>query len=483
MGGRKRRWGWINAATLALGCWIALGGCADGELEVMERAPASFGDLGPGAQGDLCGTSADCQEGLRCLNSAAGSLCVQPCTSPRECSTGLCNPVSGSSVGWCAWEEGGLPGDGSHTPPGGAPEPPGDDPDPWADEPDPAPAPEDQGGAPEPPAGGDPEAAPAPQPEPAPEPPSGAEPQPQPEQPCVYPGGSQIGYNQTFPKLSWRTAYDASGQQTSFSMEDFYCDSRYDSYGSLLFVISAEWCSACPSYLRSVASQVDSLRSLGMMVVFVEAQDNSYQYPSSSHARQVLDRYVSGAAGLRVGDGDTQPGAGTLYNVVSSFPSAWVLRRSDMKMIADQARSNFTLDLAQIARENPPQGAPGAGNNGNNNNNPPQGSCQEEIHEPNNAHTSAPVIGATSFDGGVCDSAPDFYAVQIGGSWRLDLQFQHSQGDLDVYVWDIFNNQPSAVGSDSADDNESFTHAGWAVIGVLGYQGAQAPYRLTLTEL
>ena len=80
----------------------------------------------------------------------------------------------------------------------------------------------------------------------------------------------------------------------------------------------------------------------------------------------------------------------------------------------------------------------------------------------------------------------DFYQVEHAGTWQLDLAFSHAEGDIDVYVWDPATNRAlqvngQNVGSDSGDDNETFTHQGNAIIGVLGYQGATARYRLTLS--
>ena len=64
------------------------------------------------------------------------------------------------------------------------------------------------------------------------------------------------------------------------------------------------------------------------------------------------------------------------------------------------------------------------------------------------------------------------------------LTFRHATGDIDVYVWDTDRDERLRgangryVGSNSATDDEAFTHRGPAVVVVLGYDGDRAPYTL-----
>lgn len=119
----------------------------------------------PGSQGGglgvTCSTSADCGGELRCLALNNEQFCVLTCYQDGDCSTGLCNPVLNSEVGWC--ELPAAPSEGGSTP----------EPSP---EPQPEPSPE-------------PEPSPQPEPEPSPEPQPEPEPEPQPEpSPGAAPG-------------------------------------------------------------------------------------------------------------------------------------------------------------------------------------------------------------------------------------------------------------------------------------------------------
>ncbi len=304
---------------------------------------------------------------------------------------------------------------------------------------------------------------------------------------CDYPGGpGSVTYGEVHPALSWPTALDENGEEVGLDMREFFCSPKYDDYNSVAFILGTGWCPACPDYMRHGASIANEAQANGMLMVFVEAEDRNYVPSSSADAAHFLEPLLNAAPGLRIGDGDTQPTARTLYNspVVTAFPAAWVVRRSDMRVIAAQSRSQFILPFIQIAQD--PEGEwDGAVDDSVQSN---CGEEDEEIYEPNDDPKDAPLIGPGSFDGGVCGTAPDYYSIDLEGAWRLDLEFTHSEGDLDVYVWNNDTNEPlmqdgRAVGSESISDNESFEFAGPATIMVFGYNFATTTYGLTLTDL
>ena len=117
------------------------------------------------------------------------------------------------------------------------------------------------------------------------------------------------------------------------------------------------------------------------------------------------------------------------------------------------------------------------------------GSADEESYEPNNSPAQASSIGASVIEGGICDQNADFYEINISGNWEAFLEFAHSVGDLDMYIWDSSANEPATdgagnyIGSDTATDDERFSCAGQALLMIYGYNRTTAPYVLTITEL
>jgi uncharacterized protein YjdB len=296
---------------------------------------------------------------------------------------------------------------------------------------------------------------------------------------CQYPSaGSQIHSNQALPSMSWSGAFDAFGASRSFSASSFFCDPAYDAYSSVHFILSAGWCPNCPSYLADVASRSAQIEAAGGLIVYVEVEDDNYAPATHAEARQSIDAIIGSSPGLRIGDGQTMPTPMTFAAAITAFPSAFVVRKSDMKVIASQSESQYVLDFVALAQEAAggvvSACAPGT----------------EESFEPNDQASQAGAIAAGAVvDGGLCDGNDDFYQVTHAGAWRLDLLFTHSVGDLDVYVYDPVTMMPArdasgnVIGSDGTVSNESFSHAGAATIMVVGYQGATAPYQLRLTGL
>lgn len=368
-------------------------------------------------------------------------------------------------------------------PPGAEPEPRAPPPPAEPEAPNPQPEPEPQ--------------APNPQPEPAPPTP---QPEPEPPQggnggnggggsggdlggPCQYPPSGGLSLGGVMPALEWPDAVDESGQSVGLDLEDFHCNPAFDRYNTITFVISAGWCGACPQYLSQVGPQLAAIEQAGGKVVFVEAEDRSYNPVNSQQARQYFSRYIGNGPAFTVGGGSSTPQrAISQSGFVRSFPSAFSVRRSDMRIIAELRSTPGGFDIAAIARDPNRDWGAGTGQN-----NPTCGPGDEEPSEPNDtAATAGRIRAGDSFSAGICNQNMDFYAVEHAGAWQLDLTFRHSDGDIDVYVWDTGTNQPlqqngSRIGSDSGDDNESFTHSGNAIVGVLGYRGATARYQLRLT--
>lgn len=304
---------------------------------------------------------------------------------------------------------------------------------------------------------------------------------------CAYPPFAlRLAFGDTFPALRWDSAF-RNGVEGEFALADFYCnDEQYGDKSVLVLVAGAGWCAPCTVYAQRLAPQFPMLEAAGAEIIFFEVEDANYEPATSHFANEHLTRIIGPDKGTRVGDADTLPRPNFLRSsgVIDAFPTVFVVRRSDMRLIADSRMAQYYLPLLDIAEDpdadwsNP--GAPMFRNN-----------CEDgddEAGEPNNSPENATPLAPGAARGGICDVNPDFYQIDIEGDWRFDIEFSHAQGDIDVFVWDAASNQQvtvngAPVGAQSSDDNETFTHSGPALVNVYGYQGASATYNIILTEL
>jgi hypothetical protein len=317
---------------------------------------------------------------------------------------------------------------------------------------------------------------------------------PEPEE-CVYPEfGREIRFGEVFPRMRWDSAFDETGADVGLDLQDLYCNQEFI---TLTIFVGALWCPSCSEYLARMRNEAPALARRGMAFLFVEVENNARQLASSAEANRYLNDHIGNTVSWRVGDRDTRPqpliyGAPT----IQGFPAGYIVRLSDMRVIADQGASEFVLPYEAIAA-NPNNdwsqfGGGGAGGGNNGGPGPGPANCDEgdeEEFEPNDQPGQAAEIDAGSFDGGICNGAPDFFEIDIRGRWRLDLEFENAVGDLDVYAVTpdgqnaLERPDGTAIGSDSVDDNESFTHEGRTLVLIQGYEGATNTYTLTLTDL
>ncbi len=315
---------------------------------------------------------------------------------------------------------------------------------------------------------------------------------------CNYPANNgQIGFEQVFPELKWEEAYLPDGTVRRFSTTEFFCSPRYADKETLIIDVGAGWCGPCSRFTRDILNpDAEVLASLGAEILYLEAQDTNYNLASGRFSFRHIGQLIGEGLGWRVGDLETEirnpqgewelsPGFVQDSDMVRAFPSVWVVRKRDMNLIADQSRSNFYLPLVSIAEDpeadwsDPPP--------------PPfRSNCldgEEEDSEPNNVSEDAVRITPGSYEGGICERAPDFYRFIINGPWRATLNFEHAEGDLDFYVYDKRTDQYAVgedgryIGSNGTGDVETIEHDGPAILIVFGYNGASANYTLTLEEL
>lgn len=297
---------------------------------------------------------------------------------------------------------------------------------------------------------------------------------------------SQIGYGRTMPPLSWPAKWP-DGTDFRFSMESVHCDYDWEEIETITFVLSAGWCAPCTAYAQRLKGETNLLKHFGMQLVIVEVQDVQGDPADLEFAYNHLKRITSNAIpSIAIGDKDTEPFSSFFENsgYIEYFPTTFVLRTRDMKIIADQKRGDGYLPLMAIAK-NPDGDWSRSGNPVFVNH---CGPGDEEASEPNDVPAKAAALSPGSHHGGICTDAPDLYRIDLVGAWSLQLEFDHDVGDLDLYVWDPERNEPALIdggliGSSNGTGVEIFEHFGPAMIGVMPFRSASAPYTITLTEL
>ena len=291
---------------------------------------------------------------------------------------------------------------------------------------------------------------------------------------CVYPSGpTGLGSGDVIAPYTWSNARDETGAVFDFSLEDFHCDPEYAAYKSIVLYVGAGWCPSCPQEMRRVNSMASQLQSERALIVYMEGQDRSYNDASSASAADFVESVIgSSAPGIRIGDGESSSPM-AIFRTLRTVPSGFFIRRSDMRIVAAGPESG-TLRYDQLAREantadpGPDPEPP-----------PPPPTCTEEPGEPNDElGTATPLSGTVT--GGICNARPDYFRVNVAGAWRVDLDFSHAQGDLDLYV---ISGSSRVASSDSTTDDESVSWTGPAIVEVLGYRGATASYQITLTGM
>lgn len=303
---------------------------------------------------------------------------------------------------------------------------------------------------------------------------------------CDYPRYARaLQYGAVMPPLFWEGAYKPDGSQFDFKLEDVYCDVSWKDTKVVFFIISAGWCTPCTIYAQRLRPEARFIEEAGGQIVIVESETADFGPASNDYAQSHVDHIIGDAYAIRIGDHDTKPLQDFLHRqpLVQAFPTVIAIRTDDMEVITDSNHSMYYLPLRQIAEDpyadwsNPP---------------PPPfanhcGEGDEEASEDTNdsAQTPAP-LAVGSQHGGICDENPDFYAIDLDGSYKVEVDFDSSVADIDVYVWDALQNQPlqqggDVVGSAGNTSHEEFTWQGPATIAVIGYQGASAPYDIKLT--
>jgi len=168
---------------------------------------------------------------------------------------------------------------------------------------------------------------------------------------CAYPGRStSIAMGGLFPGLTWAGAYTANGEVKELNLEDFHCSETYKDYTTINFIVGTEWCPNCPGYMRNLENMADDLKANGGLLVYVEIQDQQRRATDSSEANRIVNKYIQSDVGWRVGDTDSTPTTRAFGRAIMAIPDAFVVRKSDMKVIGHRNSSNSrNVDFLDMA--------------------------------------------------------------------------------------------------------------------------------------
>ncbi|GEM_PF-2183499 len=162
----------------------------------------------------------------------------------------------------------------------------------------------------------------------------------------------------TPPPYAWNTGVMADGTEGSFNMEEWYCDEESDEV-AVLIVLVATWCGYCPDYLSRVDNIAGVFEAMGGRIIYVVEDPTDV-----TGALNYVNNYIgANSLGLRVSDQHTKwiydDGAmeedkpGTIGGSPSrtGVPTAFIVKRDDLKVIATQGASQYYLDFIGILED------------------------------------------------------------------------------------------------------------------------------------
>ena len=170
---------------------------------------------------------------------------------------------------------------------------------------------------------------------------------------CNYPPDApdSITYGAALPNLYWEGAF-LNGANVDLRMGQFHCSDQYSQYETIAFVIGAGWCPNCPPFMRQIADQADALEEAGMLVVYVEIETSGGAPATNAQSNSIVSREImNDTFGARVGSKDTKPLDRPFARAVRAVPMAYVVRKSDMVVIADQSKPGGRLNFLAIAQD------------------------------------------------------------------------------------------------------------------------------------
>ena len=157
------------------------------------------------------------------------------------------------------------------------------------------------------------------------------------------------------PPYAWDIGVMADGTEGTFNMEEWYCDEESEEIAAL-FVLVATWCGYCPDYLERVNNIAGIFEAMGGRVIYVVEDPTDV----SGALNYVNNTIGANSLGLRVSDQHTkwiyddgakeeeQPGTIGGSPSRTGVPTAFIVKRDDLKVIATQGASQYYLDFIDI---------------------------------------------------------------------------------------------------------------------------------------
>ncbi len=292
--------------------------------------------------------------------------------------------------------------------------------------------------------------------------------------PCDYPASTgRLAVGETIPAFRWQGVRTETGEVTDLDLREFHCSSRYEAYDSIVLVVGAGWCSACPEYIRGVDAISSRLLDEGAMILYLEVETADFEPATSAQAAEFIDALIADGPGLRMGDADnTVPSA--VRPLVTQMPSAYFIRRRDMRIVADQSESIYVIDFPGLASDPEQTWVP----------TPPPfvGNCtaaDEEPGEPNDELATAdPMTDGQEITGGICARGSDYFYVDLTTPWRFDLYSMVFDGNLDLRLYDASGSRIGGSTQRSNHDWVDYDQPGY--VEIFGAEGASNTYRITL---
>ena len=235
------------------------------------------------------------------------------------------------------------------------------------------------------------------------------------------------------PYVFWVSAYWPGGENKPLRFADLHC--RED-VSVIIVMLGTNWCGACTSFMQRMAELSDELSAAGAEIIFVEIEDYAQEDCTTEEAQEHISRHIGEEVGYRVGDADSRPGQGNYFTnagLVSSYPTVAVIRRRDMRVIADNSTGAGSLDLVQVALDPERDWTVPV--------KPDVMTAAMVSSEPNNDPETAAPLEVGTLQGGICDAEPDYFQINVTGRMATQLAFANAVGDLDMVLWDAENSE------------------------------------------